>query len=224
MIYNLRKIRAVLRSRFSKGIAINNTDFPKLSEPNHLIEQNERLLAQLNHIEWVECEDVYKPTEKRIQEFITERDISSLEFNQVYILREALTALCQHLEKDVSVEHGGILFGQAYIDPEHGIYVEITAAVAAPATIGTGAHLEFTPESWLQIMDYARAVHPETNIVGWYHSHPSIGVFMSGTDMRTQRAFFPHPWCLSIVCDPIRREIGYFLGEQAKRLIPVKFN
>ncbi len=39
------------------------------------------------------------------------------------------------LEADVSVEHGGILFGQAYSDSKCGIYVEITGAVAAPRTI-----------------------------------------------------------------------------------------
>ena len=72
-------------------------------------------------------------------------------------------------------------------------------------------------------MDYAKSTHPEANIVGWYHSHPNIGVFMSGTDMRTQRAFFYHPWCVSIVYDPIRNEIGCFLGMEAKFTKPAVF-
>lgn len=25
------------------------------------------------------------------------------------------------------------------------------------------------------------------DVIGWYHSHPALGVFMSGTDVRTQR-------------------------------------
>ena len=184
-------------------------------------EQDEPVLTQSNQIEWVECEDVYKPTEKPIQEFIGEREIS-LPHPKVYILHSALTALKEHLETNISVEQGGILFGQAYNDSEHGIYVEITAAVPAPATIGTGAHLEFTSDSWQGIMDYSKSTHPEANIVGWYHSHPNIGVFMSGTDMRTQRAFFYHSWCVSIVCDPVRKQIGYFLGEDAMRVQAVK--
>jgi len=174
-------------------------------------------------IQWVECEDVYQPIEKPIQEFVYERGINDDKFSQVYILETAHKALIKHLKLDTRVEHGGILFGNAYKDCEYGIYVEVTAAIAAPATIGTGAYLEFTSASWLGIMDYAKAAHPEANIVGWYHSHPSIGVFMSGTDMRTQRAFFYHPWCLSIVCDPVRHEIGYFLGEQAKVVNIVKY-
>jgi len=222
MIYNLRQIRKVLISQFSKSILMNSPELPDLCEPNNPIAQDEAILAQLNQIEWVECDDVYKPTEKPFQEFTAERDIPS-KFSQVYILEEARSDLIRHLEADVRVEHGGILFGQAYTDPECGIYVEITAAVAAPATIGTGAHLEFTPDSWQGIMDYTKAAHPAANIVGWYHSHPNIGVFMSGTDMRTQQAFFRHPWCLSIVYDPVRRQIGYFLGEKAKRVKPIRF-
>ena len=186
-----------------------------------LDETNKPVVTQSNQIEWVECEDVYKPTEKPIKEFIEEKEIS-LPYPQVYIFHSALTALKEHLETDTTVEQGGILFGQAYNDSEHGIYVEITAAVPAPATIGTGAHLEFTPDSWQGIMDYSKSTHPEANIVGWYHSHPNIGVFMSGTDMRTQRAFFYHPWCVSIVYDPVRDEIGCFLGEEAKRVQAVK--
>jgi proteasome lid subunit RPN8/RPN11 len=58
-------------------------------------------------------------------------------------------------------------------------------------------------------MDEAKANHPEANIVGWYHSHPNIGVFMSGTDMRTQQAFFYHDWSVSIVYDPVRQDIGF---------------
>ncbi len=183
--------------------------------------QDESVLAQLNQIEWLECEDVYKPIEKPIQEFLAEGKVY-FRYAQVYILYPALRTLRSHLEANTTVEQGGILFGQAYHDSEHGIYVEITAAVPAPATIGTGAHLEFTSDSWQGIMDYSKSTHPEANIVGWYHSHPNIGVFMSGTDMRTQRAFFYHPWCVSIVYDPVRKQIGYFLGEEAKRVQAVK--
>lgn len=169
---------------------------------------------------WTEdYEDIYKPTEKSIREFCDERNISPKElFKPVYILQEARTRLIRHLETNLSIEQGGILFGNVYNDSHHGIYTEITAAVAAPDTVGSSAHLEFTPDSWQRIMDYAKDAHPQENIVGWYHSHPNLGVFMSGTDMRTQTAFFNHPWCVSIVCDPVKKEIGYFLGKQAQRV------
>ncbi|MFB2876467.1 Mov34/MPN/PAD-1 family protein [Floridanema aerugineum] len=175
-----------------------------------------------NKIVWVESQDVYKPILKSISDFTNERGISD-QYTEVYIREDALEDLKTHLKSNLRVEQGGILFGNAYSDPHYGIYVEITAAVAAPKTIGTGASLEFTSDSWLSIMNYARSQHPQENIVGWYHSHPNLGVFMSGTDMNTQRAFFHHPWCLSIVCDPVRKQIGYFLGERAIAVCPSIF-
>lgn len=170
---------------------------------------------------WEESDDVYKPIPKKMTYFKSERGILEAEPKLVYIKADALKNLATHLESNLRIEQGGILFGNAYEDPMYGIYVEITAAVPAPATIGTGAHLDFTPDSWLGIMDYAKHQHPQENIVGWYHSHPDLGVFMSGTDMNTQRAFFNHPWCLSIVYDPVKGKIGYFLGANANPVEPV---
>lgn len=177
-----------------------------------------------NSIIWEDSEDVYKPIPKNIQNFQLERGIETATFESVYIKADALEKLKTHLGYNLQIEQGGILFGNAYIDPQQDkIYVEVTVAAPAPATIGTGAHLEFTPESWSRIMDSAKHEHPQENIVGWYHSHPNLGVFMSGTDMRTQQAFFYHPWCLSIVCDPATGDIGYFLGPNAIPLRPVTF-
>ncbi len=189
------------------------------SNPDKYSVEKQEVIKSQSMIEWVESEDVFKPTEKPIQEFIQERNITP-EYPKVYILEDALKKLKEHLKSNLRVEQGGILFGNAYTDPTFGIYVEVTAAVPAPATIGTGASLEFTPDSWVGIMNHAKATHPEANIIGWYHSHPDIGVFMSGTDMRTQRSFFAHPWCLSIVCDPVQNKIGYFLGEEAQKVQP----
>lgn len=199
---------------------IDSSNFPDHNNPQGRSISNS---PSPHQIVWVDSEDVYKPIPKSFSEFTNERGMSFQEA-QVYIKKGALQNLITHLESNLRVEQGGILFGNAYQDPSsQTIYVEIRAAVAAPATIGTSAHLDFTPDSWTGIMDYARVEHPEENIVGWYHSHPNIGVFMSGTDMRTQQAFFHHPWCLSIVCDPVRRTIGYFLGKQAVSVKPVIF-
>jgi proteasome lid subunit RPN8/RPN11 len=172
-----------------------------------------------NEILWQESDDVYQPIIKPLYQFILEKNITHQKA-QVYITKDALGKLIKHLASNLRIEQGGILFGHAYCDPNNRMnYVEVTAAVPASATIGSSSHLEFTSESWLGIMEYAKKAYPKENIVGWYHSHPNIGVFMSATDRRTQQAFFHHPWSVSIVYDPVREEIGCFLGNMA---VPVK--
>ncbi len=177
-----------------------------------------------SEIVWEESNDIYQALEKNIDEFIREKGIDRTQKSSVYIKANALENLIEHLGSNLKVEQGGILFGRAYQDSSFGIYTEITEAVAAPHTIGTSSHVEFTVDSWMGILDYAKEQLPGEKIVGWYHSHPNIGVFMSGTDMNTQRRFFYRDWCLSIVRDPVRNEIGYFLGNTAREVRPVIYD
>jgi len=55
-------------------------------------------------------------------------------------------------------------------------------------------------------------------IVGWYHSHPNLGVFFSGIDRATQSAFFNYPYALGLVIDPIRRQRKCFFGGASEEL------
>jgi len=55
----------------------------------------------------------------------------------------------------------------------------------------------------VESVDKMKKVGRMEEVIGWYHSHPGLGVFMSGTDVRTQRVQqqFQDPY-LSIVIDP----------------------
>ncbi len=46
----------------------------------------------------------------------------------------------------------------------------------------------------------------ENVVVGWCHSHPSYGCFLSSTDVTTQRRFFNEEFHVAAVFDPLRRE------------------
>jgi len=47
-------------------------------------------------------------------------------------------------------------------------------------------------------------------IVGWYHSHPNLGIFLSGTDTQNMKAFHYKPYQIAIVIDPIQNFRGVF--------------
>lgn len=49
------------------------------------------------------------------------------------------------------------------------------------------------------------------NIVGWYHSHPGYGVFMSETDIESQRKLQQFSSeVIALVIDPTSSEVGFF--------------
>ena len=77
-------------------------------------------------------------------------------------------------------------------------------------------HLRFTSESWEAIRTEVGG--STDTIVGWFHTHPGLGVFMSGTDRQTQRNFFSQPWQVSLVVDPRTEDIGFFAGEASEQV------
>ena len=50
----------------------------------------------------------------------------------------------------------------------------------------------------------------DLRIVGWWHSHPDFGCFLSTTDIHTQEFFFPDSYQVALVVDPIRGELEFF--------------
>lgn len=46
-------------------------------------------------------------------------------------------------------------------------------------------------------------------VVGWYHSHPGFGCWLSSVDVNTQQSFEQlHPRSVSVVIDPIQSVKG----------------
>jgi proteasome lid subunit RPN8/RPN11 len=63
----------------------------------------------------------------------------------------------------------------------------------------------------------ASGCDPNLINVGWFHTHPGHGIFMSGTDKANHRAY-EHEWQVALVIDPIREEYGFFVGKDCKPL------
>ena len=47
-------------------------------------------------------------------------------------------------------------------------------------------------------------------IVGWWHSHPNFGCFLSTADLLTQKSFFHKAYQVALVVDPVRNEFEFF--------------
>jgi proteasome lid subunit RPN8/RPN11 len=141
-------------------------------------------------------------------------------FPLVFVNEIALEGLNEFLESDLSREHGGILAGQPYFDPVTARYfVDIRAAIPALHSEGTPVHMQFNAEAWDYISGLLEESFPDQIILGWYHSHPGLGVFMSGVDRDTHQAFYNRPWNLALVVDPVYRLSGWFAGPECRALV-----
>jgi proteasome lid subunit RPN8/RPN11 len=170
-------------------------------------------------IVWRESSDVFVPSVRPLHDFITEanlKDINPELAPYIFFETSAYDHMWKDASRDTSREHGGILVGEPFEDPGGRYFVVVRAAVAAHEPSGSPTHMQFRPESWKPIWDKLYA-EPTLRIVGWYHTHPGLGVFLSGTDLRTQRLYFAAPWHIAIVIDPAAGEIGYFYGSFGRK-------
>jgi proteasome lid subunit RPN8/RPN11 len=83
---------------------------------------------------------------------------------------------------------------------------------ALPAVSGSHGpiHFTFDADSWTQLQRDQAEQYPKLDIIGWFHTHPGLGVFYSGDDVVVHSAAFTLPWHVGLVVDPIRNEASFF--------------
>ena len=129
----------------------------------------------------------------------------------IFLDLEAADAIERHALSDLDVELGGILLGREGIDPDdQSVFVRIDAYLPATDYRNTQASFTYTHETWGEIHRLKDELYPDLDIVGWFHTHPDFGVFLSGHDRFLHRSFFPEPLQVAYVVDPIRRTRGFF--------------
>jgi len=55
-----------------------------------------------------------------------------------------------------------------------------------------------------------RSADDSLRVVGWWHSHPDFGCFLSKTDLKTQIYFFPESYQVALVVDPIKDDLQFY--------------
>jgi proteasome lid subunit RPN8/RPN11 len=106
-------------------------------------------------------------------------------------------------------EVGGILIGDVVLWKGK-LYVDVEAALPGERTHAGPAHITFTADTWAELLRRKEQRFPGRWIVGWFHSHPQMGIFLSDLDMTLHRHFFSQPWHVALVIDAQRHEMGLF--------------
>jgi proteasome lid subunit RPN8/RPN11 len=129
---------------------------------------------------------------------------------QVVITRSALNDMHRHGRSQRDVEVCGVIVGNVYHD-EKGPYLYVEASIKGDHAAGRTAQVTFTAHTWNHINDEMEQHHPGRKILGWYHTHPGFGIFLSEMDLFIQNNFFPEPWQVAYVYDPKSGEDGIFV-------------
>ena len=105
---------------------------------------------------------------------------------------------------------GGVLVGRVARDA-FGPFLHITGSIRGTQAEQRAAQVTFTAETWEKIHAEMDQRDPADRIVGWYHTHPGFGIFLSGMDLFIQDNFFNRPEQVAFVYDPIGGDEGVFV-------------
>jgi 26S proteasome regulatory subunit N11 len=124
---------------------------------------------------------------------------------QIYISSLALLKMLKHGRAGVPMEVMGLMLGE-FVDE---YTVKVVDVFAMPQS-GTGVSVEAVdPVFQAKMLDMLKQTGRPEMVVGWYHSHPGFGCWLSGVDINTQQSFEAlSDRAVAVVVDPVQSVKG----------------
>jgi len=124
----------------------------------------------------------------------------------VYISSLALLKMLKHGRAGVPMEVMGLMLGE-FVDD---YTVKVVDVFFAMPQSGTGVSVEAVdPVFQTKFLDMLKQTGRPEIVVGWYHSHPGFGCWLSGVDINTQQSFEAlNQRAVAVVVDPIQSVKG----------------
>ncbi|KAK9812979.1 hypothetical protein WJX72_006767 [[Myrmecia] bisecta] len=124
---------------------------------------------------------------------------------QIYISSLSLLKMLKHGRAGVPMEVMGLMLGE-FVDD---YTVKVVDVFAMPQS-GTGVSVEAVdPVFQTKMLDMLKQTGRPEMVVGWYHSHPGFGCWLSGVDINTQQSFEAlNQRAVAVVVDPIQSVKG----------------
>ncbi len=141
----------------------------------------------------------------------------------VFLTQPAYSRICLHSVSDMDNEVGGILVGDWCIDDNGLQFIVVEHAIPAQHTLQSSVHLTFTQDSLVEIHNEIDTHFEGMKIVGWYHTHPRMGIFLSHYDTWLHKHFFPEPWQVALVIEPHSAAGGIFIRQQNGHFDPSRY-
>ena len=136
---------------------------------------------------------------------------------QIHISSLALLKMLKHSRSGIPFEVMGLMVGEIHDD-----YTISVIDVFSMPQKGTTISVESVdPVFQQQFMDMMKQVGRSENVVGWYHSHPGFGPWLSGTDIETQKSQEQlNPRAVAVVVDPVQSVKGKVVIDAFRNIDP----
>jgi 26S proteasome regulatory subunit N11 len=135
----------------------------------------------------------------------------------VHISSLALLKMLKHGRAGVPMEVMGLMLGE-FVDE----YTISCVDVFAMPQSGTTVTVESVDHVFqTKMLDMLKQTGRPEMVVGWYHSHPGFGCWLSSVDVNTQQSFEQlHPRAVAVVIDPIQSVRGKVVIDAFRSINP----
>ena len=131
------------------------------------------------------------------------------ENKNIYIFQPTYKAIHRFAKGKTKNESGGMLVGD--IIEEFGkTNIIICGFIEAKYCEATPTTLTFTHETWDYCHKEMAKKYPGKKIIGWIHTHPNFGIFLSEYDKFIHENFFKEEYDIAYVVDPIQNTEGFY--------------
>eukprot|EP00188_Purpureofilum_apyrenoidigerum_P004935 Plantae.Rhodophyta-Purpureofilum_apyrenoidigerum.ctg5977.p1 GENE.Plantae.Rhodophyta-Purpureofilum_apyrenoidigerum.ctg5977~~Plantae.Rhodophyta-Purpureofilum_apyrenoidigerum.ctg5977.p1 ORF type:complete len:318 (-),score=83.81 Plantae.Rhodophyta-Purpureofilum_apyrenoidigerum.ctg5977:696-1649(-) len=135
----------------------------------------------------------------------------------IHISSMALLKMLKHGRAGVPMEVMGLMLGE-FVDD---YTVKVVDVFAMPQS-GTGIAVEAVDHVFqTKMLDMLRQTGRPEMVVGWYHSHPGFGCWLSNVDVNTQQSFeLLNPRAVAVVVDPVQSVRGKVVIDAFRTINP----
>ena len=131
------------------------------------------------------------------------------ENKNIYISQTVYKEIHKFTKNKTTNESGGMLVGTV-IEEFGKTNIVISGFVEAKFCEATPTTLKFTHETWEFVHKEIEKKHKDKKIVGWIHTHPDFGIFLSEYDKFIHQNFFSDAHQVAYVVDPIQKIEGFY--------------
>jgi len=130
---------------------------------------------------------------------------------EAYLSQQSLQQAKQHAATAANngLEAMGLLAGQ--VREWQGEKYVIVDQYITGGNASTSVSVKFSDAAFPKLAAQVNASRRKGGIlVGWCHSHPNYGCFLSSMDVATQKKYFAEDFNIAVVLDPVRNEKQVF--------------
>lgn len=137
------------------------------------------------------------------------------EDKNIYISQAVYKEIHKFTKNKTKNESGGMLIGNV-IEEFGKTNIVIHGFVEAKYAESTPTTLKFTHKTWDYVHGEIDGKYENGQMVGWIHTHPDFGIFLSEYDKFIQENFFKEAYQIAYVVDPIQNIEGFYFWINGK--------